>query len=189
MRSLPLTVVAPGCDWEAQEATKAVAVTTGTCYLRLDKSGAEDTGRPGEDFVLGKARVLREGSDVALIATGGILGVVIAAAAELAENGVDARVISMHTLKPLDTLAITSAATETRGIVTVEEHTISGGLGSAVAETCLDAGTAPGFFARIAIPGGFSSIVGSQEYLRERHGIDKKAIVKTVMDRLRKSGG
>lgn len=188
MRSLPVTVVAPGCDWEAQEATRAVAATPGTCYLRLDKSGAGDTGRPGENFVLGKARVLREGSDVALIATGGIVGVVIDAATELAANGVEARVISMHTLKPLDTLAITSAATETGGVVTIEEHTISGGLGSAVAEACLDSGTSPGFFARIAIPGGFSSIVGSQEYLRERHGIDQKAIVKTVMERLRKSG-
>lgn len=187
MRTLPLTVVAPGCDWEASEATSAVARTTGTCYLRLDKSGAKDTRRPGESFVLGKARVLRGGSDVSLITTGGILAEVLAAADDLASNGIHSRVISLHTIKPLDTATILSAATETGGIVTVEEHTRIGGLGSAVAETCFDHGINPRFLARMGVREESPSTVGSQVYLRAQSGLDRQAIAKMVSTRLKAS--
>jgi transketolase len=185
LRSLPLTLVAPGCDWEASEATSALAKTEGTCYLRLDKSGAGDTQQQGESFVLGKARVLRDGTDVCLISTGGLLGEVLAAADDLATRGIHARVVSMHTLKPLDTAAIISAASETGGIVTVEEHTRIGGLGSAVAETCFDSGVTPPFLARMGALEELSSTVGSQTYLRARNELDRHGIVKTTLTRLK----
>jgi len=182
LRALPnMTVVAPGDDWEAKEATRAIAERPGTCYLRLDRSSGPGTPRPDERFTIGKARVVLEGSDLTLVSTGGILSTVLRAAARLADVGVSCRVLSLHTLKPFDGEAILAAARDTGGIVTVEEHGIDGGLGSAVAETCFDAGVLPRVSARIAHRAGFSSIVGSQEYLRGIYGLDETAIFNAVV--------
>lgn len=177
MRAIGIPVVAPGCDWEAAEAVDALVAKAGTSYLRLDKASAGSTQRPGEHFKLGIARCLRDGPDVTLIATGGILGQTCATANALAdERGINCRVISMHTVSPIDIDAVVAAVKETGGIVTIEEHSVHGGLGSAVAEACLDAGVAPRGFARVGLRNGFSSIVGSQSYLRKRYGIDGAAI-------------
>jgi transketolase len=178
MRALGITVVAPGCDWEAAESVDALVAHTGTCYLRLDRSSAASTRQPGERFELGRARTLRNGDDVTLISTGGILAEALAAADQLsATRGINCRILSMHTVWPLDVNAVIAAASETGGIVTIEEHTVHGGLGGAVAEACLDSGVAPRGFARVALREGFSSIVGSQEFLRSRYRVDRAAIV------------
>jgi transketolase len=177
LRAIGLPVIAPGCDWEAAEAVDALIAAPGTCYLRLDRASAGSTGRTGEKFRLGVARRLREGEDLTLISTGGILGLTLSAADILAERGINCRVLSMHTVQPLDYASVVAAARETGGIVTVEEHTVHGGLGSAVAETCLDLGVAPRGFARVGLRHGFSSIVGSQEFLRAHYGVDTPAIV------------
>ncbi len=177
LRAIPeMTVLSPGCLWEAEEATSAITRVQGTCYLRLDKSDAGRTNRPGERFELGLIRTVRSGDDVTLVATGGILGEALKAADWLAAEGTRARVLSVSTIKPFDQDTILRAARETGGLVTVEEHMIDGGLGSLVAETCLDAGTAPRGFARVGIRGGFASVVGSQTYLRTRYGLDATAI-------------
>jgi len=181
LRSLPeLTLVAPGDDWEAAEATSALVATPGTCYLRLDRSSAPATNRPDEQFQLGRARVIREGEDMTLMAVGGILGIALEAAERLAGEGIECRVISMHTVKPLDREAIFAACRETGGMVTIEEHTIDGGLGGAVAEVCLDAGVFPKTFHRIGLRAGFSSIVGDQDFLRRQYGMDAQAIIAAV---------
>jgi transketolase len=186
LRSLPdISVVAPGDDWEAAEATTALVATPGTCYLRLDKSSAGDTHRPGDSFQIGRARLVRDGTDATLIASGGILGVALAAAETLAHQGVTTRVLSMHTLKPIDGDAIEAACRETGAVVTLEEHTIDGGLGGAVAEVCMDRGIIPRRFHRVGLRDGFSSIVGSQAYLRERYGLDESAVTKAVLRTLR----
>jgi len=185
LRALPVTVVTPGCDWEAAEATAAIAAANGTCYLRLDKSGAGDTSREGEKFVLGESRRLREGSDITLIAAGGILDATLAASTELAARGVECRVISMHTIQPIDVQAIADAAVQTGGLVTIEEHTISGGLGGAVAEAVADSGRFPKTFLRLGIRERGLPDVGSQEYLRTQHGLDRGAIVRRVLDAIR----
>ena len=183
MRSLPhMTVVAPGDQWETREATKALVATQGTCYLRLDKSSAPATVRSGDVFTLGKARTVREGTDITLAATGGILGAALEAADSLVEQGIACRVLSIHTIKPFDTEAILRACRETGGIVTVEEHTIDGGLGSLVAETCMDAGVQPTVFHRIGLRAGFSSMVGGQDYLRRQYGMDPGTIAKVVAE-------
>jgi transketolase len=183
MRAIPsLTVVSPGDDWEAAEATEAIARTPGTCYLRLDRAGAGSTRREGERFVLGKARKLREGYDVTLVATGGVLDEALKASAELARQGVHCRVLSVHTVKPLDEQPLVQAARETGGIVTVEEHTVLGGLGAAVAETLLENNAAPGFFRRIGLRDRFSSVVGSQTYLRQHFGLSADSIVAQVRE-------
>ncbi len=183
MRSLPgVTVVSPCGLWEAMEATTAIARTPGACYLRLDKDHGADAPAAGEQFALGKARVLREGGDCAILVTGGILKEVRQAADALAAAGIQARILSVHTLKPLDQDSIVRAARETRAVITVEEHTIIGGLGGAVAETLLDHGVVPGRFLRIGLEAGFSSIVGSQSYLRRRYAMDAASIERRIRE-------
>jgi len=177
LRAIPgITVVSPGCLWEVEEATEALAGTPGTCYLRLDKSSAGRTDRPRERFQLGKIRTLRSGRDVTLLATGGILGVTLEAADRLAADGIEARVLSAHTIRPFDAETVFQACRETAGIITVEEHVVDGGLGGLVAETCLEGGVVPRAFHRIGLRAGFASVVGSQEYLRAHYGMDVAAI-------------
>jgi len=176
LRAMPgVTVLAPGDDSEAAAATEAMLSHRGTCYLRIDRAGAPaQAGGPG--FQIGKARRLREGRDLTLVACGGILAEAVAAADLLAKRGVECRVVSMHTIRPLDHAELECAALETGGIVTVEEHTVYGGLGGAVAEHLLEAGRPPRRFLRIGLPGVFSSIVGSQDYLRRAYRMDAAAI-------------
>jgi transketolase len=189
LRAVPgITVVAPACLWEAEEATEAIVKTKGVCYLRIDKSNAGRTNRDGERFELGKIRTIREGDDITLVVTGGILGVALKAAEQLAAEGTSTRVLSVHTLRPFDAATLFRACRETGGIVTIEEHVVDGGLGGLVAETCMEAGVVPRTFHRIGLRSGFSSIVGSQAYLRARYGMDETAIVAAVK-KLVHSGG
>ncbi|MCZ6533018.1 MAG: transketolase [SAR324 cluster bacterium] len=181
LRSLPgITLVAPGTVWEMRQAVPALLAAPGVSYLRIDKSHAEDSAAGAVPYTLGKARRLREGTDVTLIATGGILREALLAAEALAKERIECRVLSMHTVKPLDEHEVLAAARETRGIVTVEENTVLGGLGSAVAETCLEAGTSPGFFRRIGMADTYATVVGSQTYLKQIYGMDAAAIADTV---------
>jgi transketolase len=181
LRALPrMKVLVPGDDWEAAEATEAMVHTPGPCYLRLDKSKAPATRREGETYRLGVIRELREGRDFTLVCYGGILGSVLQAADTLRAEGVSCRVLNVHTVKPIDREALVRAARETGGILTIEEHTVEGGLGGVVAETLLEAAAAPRRFLRLGLRDQFSSIVGSQEYLRKRYGLDQEAIVARV---------
>lgn len=178
MRSLPdLTCVSPTSLGEAEAATRAIASQPGTCFLRLDK----DKGPDGDSvFVLGRPRVLRRGTDVALIVTGGILSEVTKAADELAATGIEASIYSVHTLKPAEPALFLDAARQHRAIVTVEEHSIHGGLGSLVLEMLGDAGAWPQRFLRIGLNGCFSSVVGSQTYLRRHYEMDAFHIARRV---------
>ncbi len=181
LRALPnMTIVAPGDDWEAGEATSALVNTSGTCYLRIDKTSAGLTNKNNEIFTLGKARKLRDGSDITLISIGGILKETLKAADLLADLDINCSILSMHTLKPIDQDAILDAAKNTGGIVTVEEQTIQGGLGGAVAEICLENNVIPSIFFRIGLKDCFSSIVGSQDYLRSQYKMDASQIVSKV---------
>ncbi len=183
MRALPnLRVFSPGDFWETMEITKAVAKLGGVNYLRLDKSSAGYTQREGEVFEVGKARILREGTDFTIIATGGILEVALSGAETLAKQGIECRVISMHTIKPIDSQAIINAAQQTGGILTLEEHTVDGGLGSAVGEVLLDNNVFPKKFIKMGLRGGFSTIVGSQNYLRTRYELDEETLVKKIIN-------
>lgn len=185
LRSLPeMTVLSPGDDWEAAECTQAAAQHVGPCYIRLDKGSIIGVPQSDEPFAIGRARRLREGRDATLVATGGILPVVIDAADRLAQNGLECRVLSMPTVKPLDIEALADAAQDTGGIFTVEEHTIDGGLGGAVAESLLEYGAAPRVFHRFGLRGGFATLVGSQAYLRKAYQLDAESIAQEVPARL-----
>lgn len=182
MRALPeVTVVAPSDNWETAQATRAIVDTPGVCYLRLDKSVAPSTNKAGDRFVIGRARVVRRGSRVALIGCGGIVGEALRAADLVAQDGLAPTVVSMHTVKPIDKDAIHRLVSAHDIVITVEEHGLHGGLGSAVSEVMADDGRYPHRFKRIAVDGSsFVSIVGSQEYLRKEAGIDAASIAKEI---------
>jgi transketolase len=185
LRALPdTTVICPGDLWEVEQATRDMLDRPGVTYFRLDKSAAPPSHRHDEVFSLGRMRRIVDGPDATLIATGGILGEVMKAAVILRLHGICIRVLSCHTVKPLDVDSIMDASRQTGGIVTVEEHTVDGGLGGAIAEALLEAGGRPGFFARVGLRSGFSSIVGSQQYLRHAYGLDAESIVKAVSERV-----
>jgi transketolase len=180
MRSLPeVKVLSPCTLLETIEATEAIVNTPGTCYLRLDKSSGEEVCSQSVPFQLGKLRVLRDGN-VAVIVTGGILSEVQKAAKILADEGIELKIISCHTIKPFDVDGLIEATKDSCAVVSVEEHTVFGGLGSIIAETFMDHGIIPNRFLRIGLEAGFSSIVGSQEYLRTRYGLDSNAIASKI---------
>ena len=137
MRAIPNMMVLSPCDGpEMRLAVKALLDYDGPAYLRLGRLAVESVtdSIPGYSFRLGKGAVLRDGADATVIATGMMLQMALQAARTLAEEGVSVRVVDMHTIKPLDYELVLKAALETRCIVTAEEHTVIGGLGSAVAE-------------------------------------------------------
>ena len=181
MRSLPgMTVIAPGDTAETVLATRAVVERPGPCYLRLTKPDGPVSGQAACHFQIGKAGMVRDGGDITLITTGGMLYNTTQAAEQLEKYGVQARVLSMHTLKPLDTEAVLAAAREAGAIITVEEHNVIGGLGSAVAEVLADSGNLPVRFKRIGIKDSFCSQVGSQEYLKQVYSLTADDIVKAA---------
>ena len=120
-----------------------------------------------------------------MIASGGILDEALGAANDLSLQGIECRVLSMHTLRPFDASAVLKACRETGGIMTIEEHTLFGGLGSAVSEVCMDHGVYPRHFTRLGLHGEFSSVVGSQRYLREIYGLSRVQICNRVQTLLR----
>jgi len=176
MRTLPnMTIIAPADPVESALATRAITEWSGPCYLRLVKTGDPLLHKRTPDFQVGKAIVVRDGSDVTLIATGGILKNAIQAAEQLSKQGIQSRVLSMHTIKPLDVDAVLAAARETSAIITIEEHNIIGGLGSAVSEVLAERGRRVAF-RRIGINDTFCSQVGSQAYLQKVHSLSVESI-------------
>ncbi|HBB95723.1 MAG TPA: transketolase [Blastocatellia bacterium] len=185
MRALPnMTLVAPNDPVEASLATRAVVAHDGPCYLRLGRGGEQTVHTSNIDFQLGKSIQVRDGSDLTLIVTGGLLQHAIGAADILSESGISARVLSMHTVSPLDNEAVLAAASETSAIFTIEEHSVVGGLGGAVAELLLEAGGPRIKFKRIGLNGTFSSIVGDQDYLRAQYGLDAVGILANIQSTL-----
>lgn len=186
MRAIPgLVIVAPGDPVEARAATRAIVGYQGPCYLRLGKAGEPVVHSSPIDFELGRATCMREGQDATLISIGGILQNTVRAAEVLAKEGIETRVLSMHTLKPLDVEAVLAAARETQAIFTIEEHSVLGGLGTAVAEVLAETEGLKAPLKRIGVPPSFSPHIGSQEYMLQCHGLTAEGIAKTVVSTLR----
>ena len=185
MRAMPnMTVLAPGDPVEVRLATRAVVNWDGPCYLRLGKGGEPVVHKTVPTFQIGKALVVREGSDVTLISTGGILGEMMMAANQLAPQ-IQARVLSMPTVKPLDEVALFKAASETKLLITVEEHSAVGGLGSAVAEVLAAQRNIHCPLLTLNLGNKPPHAVGDQTYLRRKLGIDSSGIARAVRERLR----
>ena len=185
MRSLANMVVCCPCDFaEAEAAVHAMIEHPGPFCYRCGRKDEPPVHKGPIDFKLGKAIQVRDGSDATLIFTGTIGNQVAPAAEELEKEGIRCRVISMHTVKPIDKDAIVAAAEETGGIITVEEHNIHGGLGSAVAEVLCDAGVMPKKFLRLALPDEYPSLVGSQKWLLDKYGLSAPKITERVIELL-----
>jgi len=181
MRTLPgMTVIAPGDPQEAALATKALCNFPGPAYLRLGKAGEPKVHAGPIDFVIGKAIEVRAGSDVTLVSTGGMLVHAMQTAAALQGDGVSARVLSMHTVKPLDVEAITRALAQTKVVVTVEEHNVGSGLGAAVSQVVAAHEGPRAKFRMFGLPDEPYSRVGGLDYMREMMG-DLRAVVREAL--------
>jgi transketolase len=182
MRALPqMTVIAPGDPLETQMATAALTVHPGPAYLRLGRAGEPLVHSKNIDFTIGKAVQLLDGGDLTLISTGAMLHDVFSAAATLERQDIHARVLSVHTIKPVDEGAIVAAARETAAILTVEEHSIIGGLGSAVAEVLAEHPECRIPFKRLGLPSQFTSLVGTQTFLKQAHFLSAKDIADSAL--------
>ncbi|MDD2216558.1 MAG: transketolase C-terminal domain-containing protein, partial [Eubacteriales bacterium] len=135
MRTIPgMLVLSPADEYSTRKLIEAVAEIDGPAYVRLGRAAVPKLYEEGTSIEIGKAVTVREGRDYTIIATGVMVNEALVAAEILAEQGIDVRVLDMHTIKPIDEESIIKAARETKGIVTAEEHTVIGGLGGAVAE-------------------------------------------------------
>ena len=182
MRTLPyMTIIAPGDPIETQAATAEAAKGIGPVFLRLGRAGEPVVHNRPVSWELGKAITVNEGSDVTLISTGAMLKTTVDAASTLPEKGIKARVLSMHTLKPIDKKAILNAAHETGGILTIEEHSHIGGLGGAVSEIIAEEVGKKVRFKRVALPSEFTGHVGDQDYLRGIYGLTVDGIVENAI--------
>lgn len=140
MRAIPnMTVIVPADGIETKKAVRAIVEYEGPVYMRLGRSGIPVIFDDSYDFQIGKASVLREGTDVSLFACGIMVAAALEAAETLAAEGISAEVVNIATIKPLDTETILASARKTNCAVSAEEHSIIGGLGSAIAETLIDA--------------------------------------------------
>lgn len=178
MRSLPgMTVIVPADGEEAYAAGKVALALEGPVYLRLggrvEEPALAAADAAAREFTLGQAAELRSGKDITIVACGTMVWQALEAAAALEGEGIEARVLNMHTIKPLDREAVLRAAAETRGIITAEEHHLSGGLGGAIAE--LLAVEHPTRMRLVGMPDVFAE-VGPTGPLRAQYGMSADGI-------------
>jgi transketolase len=174
-----MTVIVPADPLETEQAVRAAAQLDGPVFLRLSRMHVPIVHEPSYQFAIGRAALVREGRDVTLVATGIMVTRALEAADLLAARGVAARVLNLATIRPIDREALIAAAEETGGIVTVEEHTTFGGLGSAVAEVVCT--TVPVRMRMLGIPGVFAP-TGSAEWLLNHFGLTPEGICGAAME-------
>ena len=179
MRAIPgMVVISPADDVETKAAVKAAYGYQGPVYLRLGRLAAPVINdRPDYKFELGKGVVLREGKDLTIVATGLMVSSALEAAESLAADGIQAKVINIHTIKPLDEELIVAAAKETGKVVTVEEHSVIGGLGSAVCDALCAKAPVP--VLKIGVQDVFGES-GPAAKLLEKYGLDGKGVYESI---------
>ena len=169
-----LTIIVPADNFESRQAILFAAKAPKPVFVRFGKAAMYGLHQPETKFEAGKAIALREGNDVAFIATGETVVHALLAAGQLAERGLNCRVLSMHTLKPLDTEALVRAARECRAVVTVEEHGVHGGLGEACAAVLMQAGVSKPF--RIVGIPDEETVPGAQADIFRHYGISMEGL-------------
>jgi transketolase len=173
-----IDIVTPADNLETREAVKASLTHPTPLYLRFGKRTMPDLHPANTPFEIGKALVIREGRDVSFIATGETVAQAVGAADALERNGISCGVISMHTLKPFDSAALLRAAAQSRALITVEEHSVSGGLGERCASILMEQGVyVP--FKIVAIPDEHT-VTGSQPEIFTHYGISPEGLAQTV---------
>jgi transketolase len=184
LRTLPgMQIIAPCDTTEMRLALRSAIKSNRPTYIRIGKKGEPNIHKPDVKFEIGKAINVREGKDVLFIATGTIMPNVLEAADLLAKQNVSSQVASFHTIKPLDETYLKSIALTYKTIVTVEEHGRLGGLGGAVAEFLSQFSNHPSHL-RLGTQDEFMHEMGSQEYARQRYGLDAKGIAQRVSNHL-----
>lgn len=188
MRAIPNMAIVVPCDKD--EITRLMPQTLvwpGPIYIRLAKGGDKIVSRADRPFQIGKAILLREGKDVLFVTTGITTQVALEAADRLAPLGLSASVLHMHTVKPMDVDALLACAGRARVVITAEEHTLMGGLGSAVAEVLLESRLAGAFrFKRLGFPDVFTEELGSQSDIMKKYGLSAENLAQTARDLARK---
>ena len=173
-----VTILVPADNFESRQAILFAAQATKPVFVRFGKAAMFNLHQPETKFEIGKAITLREGNDVAFIATGETVVHTLLAAGHLAERGLNCRVLSMHSIKPLDTAAILKAGRECRAVVTVEEHLVNGGLGEACASTLMQEGVSKPF--RIVGIPDEETVPGAQADIFRHYGISMEGLSETV---------
>jgi transketolase len=173
-----ITIIAPADNYETREAVRAAAQLQTPAYLRFGKKQMPYLPRVVPGFELGKASIIRDGNDLSFVACGEAVSPALAAAELLTDDGIQCRVLSMHTVKPLDESAVRKAASETRGVITVEEHSVNGGLGEACAGLLLQAGIHPRFKI-VGFPDDHA-VTGNQQEIFQHYGIDGPGLAATA---------
>ena len=185
MRALPnMTVIVPADDIETQQATLVAAEIPGPVYIRLGRYPVPRVHPDDYQFRLGEVTRLRDGQDVVLLATGHMVWKALEAAEMLSAQGIQARVCSVGTIKPLKIEAVLREVAGMPAVVTVEEHSIIGGLGSAVAEILMEAGVGPLGFKRVGVQDVFGESATADELLA-KHGLQPDGIAAAVVGLLR----
>lgn len=178
LRTIPnMTVIMPADYVAAKKLTNAAAEMYGPCYLRFTRDAIPVIYDEDAEFVIGKANVLKEGKDIAIIANGDTVIIALKAAEELAKQGITAKVVDMHTIKPLDVDVVNQCIDEIGKIITIEDHNILNGLGSAVSEVVAERGK--GIVKRIGIQDQFGQSA-PYERLLEMNGITVENVVETA---------
>lgn len=180
MRALPgMSVVCPGDPTEARRLTELAATHAGPLYIRLGKNGERNVHDHLNSVSFGKTILLREGRDLTLMVSGGLLETAVAVCDRLEAEGLSVRLLSVPFVKPLDRDAVRAAAEETQFLFTLEEHTLIGGLGGAVSEVLAELGSGTRL-ERLALADAFVKDLGSQDYLRAKAGLDTDSIVQRI---------
>ncbi len=179
-----MTIIAPADNFETRETIKAIHNVAHPVYVRLGKAPIAHVHAEGSSFTIGKAALIQDGDEMTFIACGETVPIAVEAAQHLAAEGVTCRVLSMHTLKPLDEEAVRKAAHETRAIVTVEEHSVHGGLGEACAAILMQQGAhVP--FKILGFPDEHM-VSGSQKEIFNHYGISPSGLAETARQLLSK---
>ncbi len=186
LRALPhMNVVCPGDALEVRAALRAALALGEPVYLRLGKKGEPLVHKQPVDLVIGKGIEVRPGKDVSLLSTGNTLAVAVQAAEALGQRGVSAQVVSFHTVKPLDEPLLEYVFAHYRAVVTIEEHSLLGGLGGSVAEWLVDRPPQRARLVRVGTADAFMHEAGNQEYARRHYGLTPERIADRTLRVLR----
>lgn len=182
MRTLPnITIICPGDPVEVEMATKISLLHKGPVYIRLGKTNEPRVHKQKINFKLGKGITIKDGNDITIISTGNMLYNSKCVSDKLINRGIDTRLISMHTIKPIDKEIILKAAQETKIIFTIEEHSSIGGLSSAVSEVLIKEDAKKVIFKSFYISDNYYKYIGDQEYLRKISSLSIEQIFNDIM--------
>lgn len=186
LRTLPhMVILAPGDPFETVWATRTMLHYQGPVYLRLGKTGEPKIYPKTPHLIMGKGSIVQRGNDISIMATSTLVERGLLVTEYLKKRGIDTELISMHTLKPIDERLILERARHSKALITLEEHSLIGGLGSAVSEVLADHGMGI-HLKRIGVPDRFTKGMGLQEHMRMLNGLSVDTITQTIIRFLRK---